>query len=98
MAFNVGDSRARSKVAAIAALPAALCVIKGVLGSFIGDPRQRGTASPGPSMGGTGVPAVYTAVRWSLVLAAISAALGIAWWVTRRIKPTAVRVEEFLDD
>lgn len=47
---------------------------------------------------GTGVPAVDMAVVWSVAAAAIVAALGLLWRLTRGVRRVVTRVDEFADD
>ncbi|MER8083860.1 hypothetical protein ABTZ57_01525 [Streptomyces sp. NPDC094048] len=46
----------------------------------------------------TGVVAVDVAVIWSLAAAAVAAALGLLWRMTRGVRRIVSRVDEFVDD
>lgn len=46
----------------------------------------------------TGVVAVDMVVIWSIAAAAVAAALGLLWRMTRGVRRIVIRVDEFVDD
>ncbi|MGW2591944.1 hypothetical protein ACWCXC_16995 [Streptomyces sp. NPDC001515] len=49
-------------------------------------------------MSTTGVVAVDALVIWSVAAAAVAAALGLLWRMTRGVRRIVLRVDEFVDD
>ncbi|MGW1127447.1 hypothetical protein [Streptomyces sp. NPDC002526] len=47
---------------------------------------------------GTGVVAIDVVVIWCVAAAAVAAALGLLWRMTRGVRRIVLRVDEFVDD